>query len=254
IYGAGPIVWHMGDTPDGPPIAFGDLVLVHGAARGLMAYADRALAWELPAVSRIAGYAVAGDVIAIADRAGMFWFIDAEGRVIDDAEFEAPASVAPMPGGVLLCGDDGIWQVAPSGAWRWLADAPAVQADHSRLAADPDGDGFYLWTGGQARSLLAYDAAGAVRWQRALPRDLGQVTLAIDQTCPQRLIIATARGYVTIFNTVTGNALTEFRLYSEMRLAPFVGQVEGEDLLWLLLDNQLVTFDMTALAGPCQTP
>ena len=245
-------IWSAGGPPSGPPVAFGDLVLVHVPDVGLTAYdADRAPRWTVAGVGRIVSIAVddAAGALALTDSAGQFWLIDRDGAVIDRAALARPGDVTPAaPEGFYLRSGRGLWRVSPTGVWRWLAEASRVNPARSRLLSAPDG--FYLWTGQrQGGEIIAYDDAGTERWRARVESDLGRVHLTLDGAC--RLWVGGSTGYLLAFDMGDGKLASEARLYGDANRSPFVG-LAGDGLVRFLIYDKLVAFDGEKLAGPCR--
>ncbi len=243
--------WSAGGPPSGPPIAFGDLVLVHTPDAGLTAYdAERAAIWQIADVKRVVSSAVSGDALALTDSAGGFWLLDRAGEVIDRATLMRPGDLAPAPGGgFYLRSARGLWRVSTAGEWRWLAESPRTNPVRSRLLADPGG-GFYLWTGWRGRGeLIAYDAGGAVRWRQTIKEELGVVQMALDSAC--RLLVGGGTGWLYAFDTADGTPLADVQLYSGSNSPVFVGLAD-DGLLRFLIYDMLVAFDLDRLTGACK--
>ncbi|MCZ7545668.1 MAG: peptidoglycan DD-metalloendopeptidase family protein [Anaerolineae bacterium] len=243
------LIWQAAGPPSGPPIAFGDRLLVHTPDGGLTAYGpDRAPAWQIAEVDRIVSSAVSGDTLALTDRTGAFWLLDGAGQVIDQAKLNRPGDLAAAPGGgFYVRSSRGLWRVSAGGQWRWLGEAPRANPVRSQLVADP-ADGFYLWTGWSGRGeVIAYDAEGAVRWRTRVPDELGAVSLTLDGAC--RLLVGGNTGHLYAFDRRDGEPLANLRLYGDGSPA-FVG-VASDGLARFLIYDKLVAFDLEAFTGPC---
>ena len=242
--------WAAEGPITGTPIVFGDLLLVHAADAGLVAYGpDREPIWWLPEVARVADAAVSADVAALTDSAGAFWLIDQAGAVIERAALGQPGNVALAPdGGFYLRSQSGLWWVSPQGDRERLADAPRVIPGGSRLLSAPDG-GFYLWTGHAAGEVIAYDAEGAVRWRQRVETDAGAPYIALDGVC--RLAVANGAGYLHLFDAADGTPLNDLRVFTNPDGPAFVGFAD-DGLLRFLIYDHLIVFDVETLAGPCR--
>jgi len=242
--------WQLPTTANDTVLAWGNLLIAHDARAGaLIAYGpDRAERWRVPDIPRPVSVTPTDAVLGVMSIRGALTLVGPDGRVIDRATLRGDGDLAPAPdGGLIVRSQSALWHVDPAGDWQRLADVPAIQRTTAALYSLPDGR-FFLYSGLTGQTLYAYDAAGRILWQTALPDLKGRPFMLAEGGA---LLLADGYGQALVVDAGSGAVCDQIRVWGGRAADAWAG-LGPDGILRLHIADQMIGLDWAALTAGCR--
>ncbi len=242
--------WRLPGTANDRVFTWGDLLITHDAEEeALIAYGpDRVERWRAPEIPRPVSVTTTDAMLGVMSIRGTLTLLGLDGRIIDRATLRGNGDLAPAPeGGLIVRSQSALWQVSTAGDWQRLADTPPVHRATTALYSLPDGR-FFLFSGLTDQTLYAYDAAGRLLWQAALPEIKGRPFLLAEGDA---LLLADGYGQVLVVNVGSGTVCDQLRVWGGRASDAWAG-LGPDGILRLHIADQMIGLKWATLTANCR--
>jgi murein DD-endopeptidase MepM/ murein hydrolase activator NlpD len=244
--------WSANTAIDGAyPAVSSNYLLLHTADNALILFdADlREAVWRLEDIPPVIRAKVtASSPIALITVGNEIWLISEDGKVLDQAHLNEPASLSPRSSEELLAfTQGGLWQIDRTGTWALAIEHTPPGGASSAVLQGGDGR-LFLLSGNDTHTLGAYNPDGSPTWQVGLPDVSGAAELTQYDNV---LLLITSSGHIVAVQAESGGLCNRTQIYGDERAQ--VWHSLGDDgILRVALADQILGLNWAKFIGGCK--
>jgi hypothetical protein len=238
--------WSLNTAFDGPPMAFGDVLVIHTPGNALAAIdmAQRAVRWTVGDVQPVVRWQATSALMGLVTADAELVTLSAAGERLDSAHLRDGAAMAVGPGGNLLAYTrGGLWLISRNGQWSSPMEGAPSGSTSGALAATEDGR-LFLFDGTR---LYAYGVGNVPLWQTELPGVTGLTSL---DSYGNVVLLTSNHGQIIPVQAATGAVCSTARIYGDERAQAW-HSLGDDGILRLAVADQILGLNWERFIGAC---
>jgi len=231
------------------PAASGKLLLQSPDNALILFDAERAdAAWRLEDIPPLLQVYSAEQVIGLITESNELLTVSLDGKLLDRAQLDEPASMgSEQNGNLLVYARGGLWQIDTVGTWALAVEQTPPGGKSSAVLQESDRR-LFLLSGEDIPRLYAYQPDGSPAWQIDLPDVDGRAQLAQYGNV---LLVTTNGGNIVAVQADSGALCNSLRIYGDPQAG--LWHRLGEDgILRVSVADQILGLDWATLIGGCR--